>query len=88
MSEPFAPLPEGSFEANWDSLANCRVPAWYVDGKFGIFIHWGVYSVPGFSSEWYPRVMYEQGSKEFAHHVATYGPHNRNRCMHCWARAT
>jgi alpha-L-fucosidase len=67
--------PKGPFEANWESLKAYRVPDWYVNGKFGIFIHWGVYSVPAFANEWYPRNMYEQGSPEFAHHVATYGPH-------------
>jgi alpha-L-fucosidase len=50
------------------------VPEWYLDAKFGIFIHWGVYAVPAFGSEWYPRNMYRQGSREFEHHVATYGP--------------
>ena len=50
------------------SLENFQVPAWYIDGKFGIFIHWGAYSVPGFGNEWYPRNMYISGSKEFKHH--------------------
>src|SRR3954470_6718995 len=63
------------FEPNWPSLQKYRVPRWYLDGKFGIFIHWGVYSVPAFSNEWYPRNMYQQGSPEFEHHVKTYGPH-------------
>jgi alpha-L-fucosidase len=53
------------------------VPAWYQDAKFGIFIHWGVYSVPAFGSEWYPREMYQQGSNEYKHHLATYGPQTR-----------
>ena len=65
----------GPFAAEWDSLKAFRVPAWYEDGKFGIFIHWGVYAVPAFGSEWYPRHMYEEGKPEFAHHTATYGPH-------------
>ena len=65
------------FEPNWESLSNYRVPSWYEDGKFGIFIHWGVYSVPGFGSEWYSRNMYQEGSPEFAHHVATYGPQDK-----------
>jgi alpha-L-fucosidase len=64
----------GPFTADWESLKGYRVPAWYEDGKFGIFIHWGVYSVPAFGSEWYPRNMYQQGSKEFEHHLRTYGP--------------
>ena len=65
------------FEPTWDSLVGYRVPAWYLDGKFGIFIHWGVYSVPAFGNEWYPRQMYKQGTAEFAHHVATYGPQSQ-----------
>ena len=51
------------------------MPEWYRDAKFGIFIHWGVYSVPAFGNEWYSRNMYVQGTTEFKHHVATYGPH-------------
>ena len=67
----------GPFAASWESLKSYQVPSWYTGGKFGIFIHWGVYSVPAFRSEWYPRNMYQQGSPEFEHHVATYGPHAR-----------
>jgi alpha-L-fucosidase len=67
-------MDKGPFRADWVSLQNYRSPAWYDDAKFGIFIHWGVYSVPALGSEWYPRLMYQQGSAEFAHHVATYGP--------------
>jgi alpha-L-fucosidase len=65
------------FEADWESLRGYRVPGWYEDGKFGIFIHWGVYAVPAFDNEWYPRHMYRQGEKAFAHHVATYGPQDK-----------
>jgi len=64
----------GPFRPNWDSLKHYQVPTWYQDAKFGIFLHWGVYSVPAFGNEWYPRNMYNQGTPEFAHHVATYGP--------------
>lgn len=67
-------MPEGPYQPTWESLENYTVPDWYQDGKFGIFIHWGVYSVPAFGNEWYPRNMYLPGSKEFKHHVETYGP--------------
>jgi len=67
----------GPFQPNWPSLSRYQVPDWYQDAKFGIFIHWGVYSVPAFGNEWYPRRMYEQGSKDFNHHVATYGPQSK-----------
>ena len=62
------------FEPSWDSLRQYSVPDWYQDAKFGIFIHWGVYSVPAFGNEWYPRNMYRQGTAEFKHHAETYGP--------------
>lgn len=64
---------EGPFKPVWESLENYEVPQWYQDAKFGIFIHWGVYSVPAFGNEWYPRNMYKQGTREFEHHVKTYG---------------
>lgn len=68
---------EGPFRADWESLQKYEVPEWYKDAKFGIFIHWGVYSVPAFSSEWYPRNMYEPGFDAYKHHIATYGPQDK-----------
>ena len=46
------------WQPDWKSLDQRPVPQWYKDAKFGIFIHWGVYSVPGYSkkgeyAEWY-----------------------------------
>ncbi len=70
-------IPNGPFEPTWESLENYVVPQWYLDAKFGIFIHWGVYSVPAFGNEWYPRNMYCEGSREFDHHVQTYGPQSQ-----------
>lgn len=69
--------PTVQFRPSWESLRQYTVPEWYRDAKFGIFIHWGVYSVPAFGNEWYSRNMYVQGTPEFQHHVATYGPHTR-----------
>ena len=65
------------FHANWDSLAAYRTPEWFQDAKFGIFLHWGVYSVPAFGNEWYSRNMYVPGNAAFEHHVATYGPQSK-----------
>ena len=67
----------GPYQANWASLEKQQVPEWYLDGKFGIFVHWGVYSVPAFEDEWYPRKMYDQKEAAFKHHVATYGPQSK-----------
>jgi alpha-L-fucosidase len=66
------------FQPDWDNIAaNYKFPEWFVDGKFGIFIHWGVYAVPAFSSEWYPRNMYRKDRKEYSHHIETYGEHTK-----------
>jgi alpha-L-fucosidase len=67
----------GPFRADWESLEKYEAPEWYKDAKFGIFIHWGAYSVPAFGSEWYPRNMYEPGSEVYKHHIATYGAQDK-----------
>jgi len=68
----------GPYTPDWSSLAKYEIPQWYKDAKFGIFIHWGAYSVPAFGSEWYPRQMYinrgRRGSNTFEYHLKTYGP--------------
>jgi alpha-L-fucosidase len=63
----------GPYKDTWESLCNYRAPKWYAAAKFGIFIHWGVYAVPAFGSEKYPRNMYKRDSPEYAHHLKTYG---------------
>ena len=68
-------IARGPYTDTWESLSAHALPRWYHDAKFGIFIHWGVYSVPAFGNEWYPRSMYQQGSPEYEHHLKTYGPH-------------
>ena len=67
-------IASGPFAATWESLKGYTVPTWYEDGKFGIFIHWGLYSVPAFDNEWYPRNMYLKDSAAYKHHLDTYGP--------------
>jgi len=68
-------IAKGPFKDTWESLSEYQVPGWYQKAKFGIFIHWGVFSVPAFGSEWYSRTMYVQGTPEFEHHRKTYGEH-------------
>ena len=72
--------PKGTnvFQDNWENIAeNYHFPEWFSDAKFGIFIHWGVYSVPAYGSEWYSRNMYQKGSDEYKHHIETYGPQDK-----------
>ena len=57
--EELEKCPDGPYQANWQSVAeHYQTPQWFKDAKFGIFIHWGVYSVPAAGSEWYPKHMY------------------------------
>ena len=70
-------IADGPYDATWESLQNYRVPDWYRAAKFGIFLHWGIYSVPAYGSEWYSRNMYIQGSREYEHHIETYGPQKK-----------
>jgi alpha-L-fucosidase len=78
-----------SYLPDWASLDKRPVPQWFEDSKFGIFIHWGVYSVPAWGptgdsigvydkyAEWYWRKMDQPGKvqKYFLNfHLKTYGP--------------
>src|SRR6266568_6355979 len=65
---------DGPYRPDWTSLMKYEQPQWYKDAKFGIFIHWGVYSVPAAENEWYPRNMYrpnEGAYKNFQEHFAS-----------------
>src|ERR1039458_1457167 len=53
---------EKRYDPNWISLDQRPTPEWYLDAKFGVFIHWGVYSVPAWGAhgqyaEWYWKNM-------------------------------
>lgn len=63
------------FEANWESLSAYECSTWFQDAKFGIYAHWGVYSVPeaAGNTDWYGRNMYHAGSANNVHHVQTFG---------------
>ena len=73
-----------NYQSSWKSLDSRPIPAWFEDAKFGIFIHWGIYSVPAWRklengkyasyAEWYcAKVMYndDNGGREF--HKKNYG---------------
>ena len=84
------PLFGQTYKPAWESLDKRPTPAWFEDSKFGIFIHWGVYSVPAWGptgadigvydkySEWYWNKLLNKGSKVNKHfeefHLRTYGP--------------
>lgn len=70
MAQPFQP--------EWSSLNNRPVPAWFRDAKFGIFIHWGVYAVPGYTTkggyaEWYQHGLETGDSARKEYHRKRFG---------------
>jgi len=53
------PVAPGPVQPTWDSIrANYSVPQWFIDAKFGITMHWGLFSVPAYHNEWYEKYMY------------------------------
>ncbi len=67
------------YEANWEDLNTRPIPEWFTDAKFGIFIHWGPYSVPAYSkkgtySEWYQWDLEHQDAT-LEYHNRVYGSH-------------
>lgn len=69
----------GKIKFTTNNLDEYEIPEWYRDAKFGIFIHYGIYSVPAFGDEWYGHWMYIPntgsygGSDIYTHHLNTYG---------------
>lgn len=66
------------YQPTWESLDKRPVPQWFNNGKFGIFIHWGVYAVPGYTSkgeyaEWYQHGLEKGDSAKTAYHKAKFG---------------
>jgi alpha-L-fucosidase len=61
-------------EATWESLISYGTPEWMQDEKFGLYAHWGLYSIPGFGNEWYGKWMYDPSHEVHDFHVKTYGP--------------
>ena len=63
------------YKPTWNSLREHKAPQWLRDGKFGIYTHWGIYSVPacGPNVSWYPYNMYRPGTPQYQFHVEQYG---------------
>lgn len=66
------------YQPNWENIAeHYQFPQWFVDAKFGIFIHWGVYSIPAFGNEWYARAMYNKENETYNYHRKKYGDQSK-----------
>ena len=64
-----------SKENKWEELRR-QTPEWFRDAKFGLFFHWGPYSVPAYKNEWYSRNMYAKKNSINKYHVEKYGKLN------------
>ncbi|XP_018333024.1 plasma alpha-L-fucosidase-like isoform X2 [Agrilus planipennis] len=53
------------YKSTWESLDKRPLPSWYDEAKIGIFIHWGVFSVPSFGSEWFWQFWKGQRKAEY-----------------------
>jgi alpha-L-fucosidase len=76
------------YTADWRSLRAHPTPQWFRDAKFGIYTHWGIYSVPaiGPNTSWYGHNMYRQGTSvtkgrretnQYFDHIEQFGPASR-----------
>lgn len=63
------------YEPTWESIKSHLTPDWFQKAKFGIYTHWGVYSVPacGPNATWYPYNMYREGTPQYDYHLNTFG---------------
>lgn len=69
-------IPASPYGEDWDSLRDHPpAPRWLREGKFGIYTHWGPYSVPACrpNGSWYGFYMYQPGSPQYQFHLKTYG---------------
>ena len=83
-----APVARATARYDAGNVKEHKAPGWWLDAKFGIFIHWGPYSVPAWGpvsdldvatnftpyAEWYAETMSIPGTATWQHHLATYGP--------------
>ena len=64
---------DGPYRPDWETLRKHEVPQWFKDAKFGIFIGWGVYAVPGAVNEWYPHNMFTPGDPAYDDFAKRFG---------------
>jgi alpha-L-fucosidase len=66
------------FQPTWESLSRQQIPQWLKDAKFGVYTHWGVYSVPAHGGPDYVRNLYEGAETDkkgvYSYHTEKYGP--------------
>jgi alpha-L-fucosidase len=83
LSLPSVLAQQKTYQPTWESINTRPIPSWFDEAKFGIFIHWGVYSVPAFAdphakegeayAEWYWNHMHNKNGPTWNFHLKTYG---------------
>src|SRR5690554_8181878 len=66
----FSPL-YAQYQPNWESLDKREIPEWWSDAKFGIFIHWGLYSVPAYAPVDEVEGIYEKYAEHYYNRLLT-----------------
>ncbi|KAK8791084.1 hypothetical protein WA158_005715 [Blastocystis sp. Blastoise] len=62
-----------AYDPTWESLDSRPLPSWFDEAKLGIFIHWGLFAVPSFKTEWYWQKLSSGDAETVAFHKKTYG---------------
>jgi len=66
-------IAHGRYKDTWESLSQYKIPEWYKQNRFGLFVHWGCYSVPAVESEWFPRQMYQKDTASWKWRIENLG---------------
>jgi alpha-L-fucosidase len=73
-----SPVMAADYEPTWESLTSAPIPEWVKDAKFGVYAHWGVYSVVAHGGPDYVRNLYEGSRTDvkgvYSYHTRKYGP--------------
>ena len=82
------PIDSGIYQPTWESINKNypAEPAWWRDGKFGIFIHWGPQAA-GKSGDWYARYLYKEGTPAYKNHLKDFGHPSKSGykdVLHTW----
>ena len=73
VAAPAYSIAPGPFQPTWESLEqNYKLPDWYRNAKFGIWMHWGPQCQPG-DGDWYAKYLYDQGRPQYEFHLQKYG---------------
>lgn len=74
ITDDYPKVEELKYSEDWSSLGkHNESPDWFKEAKLGIYFHWGLYSVPAYNNEWYPRNMHLPDHKVYKHHLEKYG---------------